>query len=146
MCTAARRRLTDITCVQFRLKQPIKPVIWEPKKNILYILNNSFFHCLLKTQLTLHICVQDFYMTHIFPEMMEDIVGLIRCLDVLVGFVCTFDMAIFSSMNRTLRVFPIFEPHLGNFQGFAMICTWQVPRCRCVLLLTVYPVAKKSKS
>ena len=34
MCTAARRRLTVITCVQFRLKQPIKPVIWEPKKNI----------------------------------------------------------------------------------------------------------------
>ena len=32
MCTAARRRLTDITRVQFRLKQPIKPVIWEPKK------------------------------------------------------------------------------------------------------------------
>ena len=27
MCTAARRRLTDITRVQFRLKQPIKPVI-----------------------------------------------------------------------------------------------------------------------
>ena len=39
MCTAARRRLTVITRVQSRLKQPIRPVIWEPKKNILYIIN-----------------------------------------------------------------------------------------------------------
>ena len=30
MCTAARGCLTNFTCVQFRLKQPIKPVIWEP--------------------------------------------------------------------------------------------------------------------
>ena len=34
MCTAARGCLTNFFSVQFRLKQPIKLVIWEPKKNI----------------------------------------------------------------------------------------------------------------
>ena len=66
MCTAARRRLTDIACVQFRLKQPIKPVIWEPKKRYIYIYSTIRFFTVFWRLSWLYIFVFRIFTWHVF--------------------------------------------------------------------------------